>query len=149
MEDLLREDDFLQKPHNPWKYFRWFFVASAVERAAIYFLMFFASTPLNFIGYLTVLVTVFVMFYNNKENFYIPSWQIFLAVFIFFMIQLFTTLLLNILNIAGREISFDVYVSSFIDNLIFWSVHAVIIGCIIWYISQLKKIDRNHKLGKL
>lgn len=149
MEDLLKEEDFIKKPHNAWRYFKWFFVISALERTGIYFMMFFPSTPLNFISYIIVLVTVFVMFYINRENLYIKSWQIFLAVFIFFMVQLFTTLLLNILNFAGRDISFEVYVSSFIDNLAFWAVHSAVLGTIIWYISQLKKIDCNHKLGKL
>lgn len=73
MEDLLKEEDFIKKPHNAWRYFKCFFVISALERTGIYFMMFFPSTPLNLISYIIVLVTVFVMFYINKENFHIKS----------------------------------------------------------------------------
>lgn len=76
MQDLLKEEEFLKKPYNPWKLFYTFYAIAFIQLllfiAALAAIGSNAGLKTGLAAFLLPTITAFVMFFFNKKNALLP-----------------------------------------------------------------------------
>ena len=100
MQDLIKEEEFLKKPYNPWKLFYTFYAIAFIQLllfiVALLVMGQNAGLKTGIAAFLLPTITVFVMFFFNKKNALLPYKTIATGTALLFAVYYIPSLIMSI-----------------------------------------------------
>lgn len=151
MQDLLNEDEFLEKSYNPWKVFRWYYLAAAISVGVLYTIGVSIEDRVTNPNLVLVLLLIMMvgplyigplMIWANKKNFLLPRSTLLMAMLLLnglYVAFLSTIALISELKNGLETFPSEGFVWGLLAVIIIYAIVFGILSAIILTVAARKK----------